>query len=255
MLIDWFTVIAQAINFLILVWLMKRYLYRPILDAVDAREKRIAAQIADAAAKEAAAQGEREEFRRKNEEFVQQRAALWRQASAEANVERERLLGEARKAADSWSTQRKEALNRDAHNLNQAIRRQTQEEVFAIARKALKDLAATSLEERLGELFTRRLHTMESPARETFRKALLGATGPALVRSAFELPAEQRAAIQKAIHETFSAPIDIRFETTPDLVSGIELAANGQRLAWSIADYLTAMEKDISELLDQTKTS
>ena len=27
MLIDWFTVGAQALNFLILVWLMKRYLY------------------------------------------------------------------------------------------------------------------------------------------------------------------------------------------------------------------------------------
>ena len=43
MLIDWFTVSAQAVNFLILVWLMKRYLYQPILVAIDAREKRIAA--------------------------------------------------------------------------------------------------------------------------------------------------------------------------------------------------------------------
>jgi F-type H+-transporting ATPase subunit b len=43
MLIDWFTVGAQALNFLILVWLLKRFLYKPILDAIDAREKRIAA--------------------------------------------------------------------------------------------------------------------------------------------------------------------------------------------------------------------
>ena len=42
MLIDWFTVGAQALNFLILVWLMKRFLYKPILHAIDAREKRIA---------------------------------------------------------------------------------------------------------------------------------------------------------------------------------------------------------------------
>jgi F-type H+-transporting ATPase subunit b len=39
MLIDWFTVAAQAINFLILVWLLKRFLYKPVLNAVDAREK------------------------------------------------------------------------------------------------------------------------------------------------------------------------------------------------------------------------
>jgi hypothetical protein len=48
MLIDWFTVGAQIVNFLILVWLLKRFLYKPILDAIDAREKRIAAELADA---------------------------------------------------------------------------------------------------------------------------------------------------------------------------------------------------------------
>jgi F-type H+-transporting ATPase subunit b len=44
MLIDWFTVAAQIVNFLILVWLLKHFLYKPILDAIDAREKRIAAE-------------------------------------------------------------------------------------------------------------------------------------------------------------------------------------------------------------------
>ena len=39
MLIDWFTICAQALNFLILVWLMKRFLYKPILHAIDEREK------------------------------------------------------------------------------------------------------------------------------------------------------------------------------------------------------------------------
>jgi len=53
MLIDWFTVGAQALNFIILVWLLKRFLYKPILGAVDAREKRIAAELADAAARKA----------------------------------------------------------------------------------------------------------------------------------------------------------------------------------------------------------
>ncbi len=52
MLIDWFTVGAQALNFLILVWLMKRFLYKPILNAIDAREKKIAAELADADAQE-----------------------------------------------------------------------------------------------------------------------------------------------------------------------------------------------------------
>ena len=80
MLIDWFTVGAQVLNFLILVWLMKRFLYKPILSAIDEREKRIAAELADAAAKKAEAQKERDDFQHKNEEFEQQRAALLSQS-------------------------------------------------------------------------------------------------------------------------------------------------------------------------------
>ena len=51
MLIDWFTVGAQAVNFIILVWLLKRFLYKPILNAIDAREKRIATELAAAGAR------------------------------------------------------------------------------------------------------------------------------------------------------------------------------------------------------------
>ena len=71
------------------------------------------------------------------------------------------------------------------------------------------------------------------------------------MRSAFDLPAEQRAAIQKALNETFSADIRVRFETAPDLISGIELTANGRKVAWSIADYLASLEKGVGELLKE----
>ena len=249
MLIDWFTVGAQVLNFVILVWLMKRFLYKPILNAIDAREKRIAAQITDADTKKAEAKKERDEFEQKNEEFDQQRAALLKKATDEADAERQRLLDEARKAADALSAKRQETLRADAKNLNQAISRRTQQEVFAIARKALTDLATTGLEERLGEVFTRRLRELDGEAKTKLAAALKTAPDPALVRSAFDLPAEQRAAIQTALNETFAADIPLRFETAPDLVSGIEFTTNGQKVAWSIADYLTSLEKGVSELL------
>jgi F-type H+-transporting ATPase subunit b len=251
MLIDWFTVGAQALNFIILVWLLKRFLYKPILNAVDAREKRIAAELADADAKEAEAQKERDEFQHKNEEFDQQRAALLSKATEEAKAERQRLLDDARKAADALSAKRQETLRSDAHNLNQAIMRRAQQEVFAIARKALTDLATTSLEERMGEIFTSRLRTMDEKAKEGLAQALKTASEPALLRSAFDLPAEQRATIQNALNETFSAEVRVRFKTAPDLVSGIEFTTNGQKVAWSIADYLASLEKGVGELLKE----
>jgi F-type H+-transporting ATPase subunit b len=251
MLIDWFTVGAQALNFLVLVWLLKRFLYKPILDAIDAREKRIAAELADADAKKTEAQKQRDEFQHKNEEFDRQRAALLSKATNEAKAERGRLLDEARKEADALSARRQETLRTDARNLNRAVSRRTQQEVFAIARKALMDLATTSLEERLGEVFTRRLREMDGKAKADLAEALKTAADPALVRSAFDLPEEQRVAIRNALKETFSADVRLRFETAPDLVSGIELSANGQKVAWSIADYLGSLEKGVGELLKE----
>lgn len=251
MLVDWFTIVAQALNFLILVWLMKRFLYKPILHAIDAREKRIATELADADMKKAEAKKERDEFQRKNEDFDQQRAALLKKATDEAKTEHQRLLDEARKEAEILTAKQQETLRNEAHNLDQAIARRTQQEVFAIARKALTDLATTSLEERLTEVFTRRLREMDGKSKEHFAEALKRSSEPALVRSAFDLPEEQRAAIQNALNETFSAEIHLRFETAPELVSGIELATHGQKVAWSIADYLASLEKNVGELLKE----
>lgn len=251
MLIDWFTVIAQAVNFLILVWLLKHFLYRPILDAIDAREKRITTAMADADAKKAEAQKERDEFQHKNAAFDQERAVLLSQTTDEAQTERRRLLDEARKAADAVSAKRQETLRSEAQSLNQSISRRTQQEVFAIARKALVDLATTSLEERLGDVFIRRLRELDETAKEGLAQALKTASTPALLRSAFDLPAEQRAVIQNALNVTFSAQIQVRFETAPDLVCGIELTANGQKVAWSIADYLASLERGVDELLKE----
>lgn len=249
MLIDWFTVVAQVLNFIILVWLMKRFLYKPILNAIDAREGRIAAELADAASKKAEAQKDRDEFQHKNEEFDRERATLLTKAADEAKTERQRLIEEARKTADALSATRMESLRSSAVRLNQALTLRTQEEVFAISRKALADLAATSLEERISQVFTRRLREMAESSKERLGDALRAETQPAVLRSAFDLPGEQRAQIQNALNETFSAEIHIRFETAPDLVSGIELTTTGQKVSWNIADYLASLETSVGELL------
>jgi F-type H+-transporting ATPase subunit b len=248
-LIDWFTVGAQALNFVILVWLMKRFLYRPILHAIDAREKRIAAELADAGAKKAEAHQERDEFQHKNEELDQQRAAILQKATDDASAERQRLFGEARRAADTLAAKREETLKNDATNLARAIQRRTQLEVFAIARKVLSDLATTGLEERLVAVFTRRLRELDGPTKAGLAKALEAGSDTALLRSAFELPADQRAVIQNALSETFAANVRVRFETAPDLVSGIELVTGGLKVGWNIADHLASLEKGVDGLL------
>lgn len=103
----------------------------------------------------------------------------------------------------------------------------------------------------MSEVFSQRLHALGGEAREDLAKALKAATKPAIVRSAFDLPAAQQSAIQNAVNVTFSADVPLRFETAADLVSGIELATDGHKVSWSIAGYLASLEKGLGELLKE----
>lgn len=234
MLIDWFTVAAQAINFLILVWLLKRFLYAPILNAIDAREKRIAAELADAAAKQAEAHSSMDEYARKYAELEAQRAGLLKQANDEAATERQRLIGEARSDAEALRSRQQEQLQNEYRVLSDEIVRKTRGEVYAIAKKALTDLAGISLEAHIAAVFVQRLSALDGEAQQQ-----LAAATHVQVRSAFEL--NERADIEEAIGKLSKAVID--YEVVPELIAGIELVAEGHKFAWSIADYLSQLEK------------
>jgi F-type H+-transporting ATPase subunit b len=250
MLIDWFTVGAQVLNFLILVWLLSHFLYKPILKAIDVREKSVAAERADIDAIRSQAQRERDDFQSKNKAFEEQRSTLFSTATSEAKAERERLLGEARNEGDGLRAKQENALRNDRTRMGEEITRLTETEVIEIARKTLADLATANLEERIVEVFTRRLHELDGKAKETLGSALRASPEPALVRTAFELPSMQKAAIQNALNETFSAEIRVRYETVRDVLCGIELTSNGQRVAWNIADYLRLLEQKVDALFE-----
>jgi F-type H+-transporting ATPase subunit b len=249
MLIDWFTVGAQALNFLILVWLLQHFMYKPILAAIDAREKRITDQLADATKKQTDAQKEHDNFDAKNKVFDEQRSSLFAKATDDAKAEHDRLLDDAKKEADTARAQRADTLKNDNARLSKEITRTAADEVFGIARKTLNDLATLSLESRIAEVFTRRLREMDGPAKATLGGAIKASSQPAIVRSTFAQPDDQKASIQNAINEIFSANVHLCFETTPDGVCGIELTAGGQKVSWTIANYLDSLDAKVGELL------
>jgi len=255
MSIDWFTVVAQMLNFVVLVLLLKRFLYKPILAAIAAREKRIADEIADAKGKMAEAEKERNEFLQKNEEFEKTRSALLEKAKNEAEDERVRLIEEAKKSADDMNAKHMAALKADAKNMNHEITSRLQQEVFSISRKVLADLSSTTLEASLCEAFLHRVRALEGPAKEKIARAFATATESALVRSAFDLTIKQREEIQKAITKTFQEEIKLKFEVEAELVGGIELAINGQKIAWNIADYLKTMGKIADDAIGKQKNA
>lgn len=251
MMIDWFTVIAQVFNFLILVWLMKRFLYKPILQAIDDREQRIVAELGNADKQKAEAQKEQEEFKRKNQEFDDQRTILLNQATDEVQAERQKLLDEAHQTAADLSFKMQEKLKNDELKLQQTIRSRVQQAVSDIARKALTDLAGVSLEERLAGVFVRKLRNLGEEEKQRLVSMFKASTSTVAIHTSSKLSQTQRASIENALQELFANKMQIQFAIVPALISGIELVTEGQKVAWNIADYLTSLDKDVAEILNE----
>ena len=247
MQINWFTVIAQVLNFFILVWLLKRFLYKPVLKAINERENKIASQLKDADAKEKKAIKEQAEFKKRNETFDQEKKGLMDKAVAETNEEKEKLLEAARDEATALRAKLDNSLKEMQENLNRDIAQKTQQEVFDIARKALADLASLSLEEQSANIFIKRLQDLKKEEKKQFMEAFKAGSNSILVQSAFDLPKKQQTDIQSAVNEILGTKTKFQFKTAPEIISGIELTSNGYKLAWSISEYLNSLQKSISE--------
>ncbi len=251
MLIDWFTVAAQIVNFLILVWLLKRFLYKPVLKAIDDREARIAETVRKAEEEKAAAEAEHASLREKNDAFETERGRLLARARDEAREEGKRLLERERAEAEAARGKWREGLAAEQRRFGDEVGARVRGEVFSLLRQAFGDLADETLEERMAEAFARRVRESKDTLAGMAEAAKNDGSG-FVVKTAFELPASGGESLKRAIAETLPAGADapVRFETDPKLVGGVELIAGGRKLVWTFADYLEKVGSAVSGMLE-----
>ncbi|MEO5995709.1 MAG: hypothetical protein ABIN89_03310 [Chitinophagaceae bacterium] len=249
--INWFTVIAQVINFLILVWLLKKFLYKPILNAVNEREKNIRDQLKDAVDEKAAAQKDQDDLKKQHEEFDQQKKALMDKAVADANTEKQKIIDGAKTEANTLRINMEKAAKEKQDNDNQEIVEKTQKQVFAITKKALTTIASINLEEQSANTFIKRLKELKDDEEKQFIDAFKSNSNTVIVRSAFELPGKQQGEINDAVNEILDIKTTLQFKTTPEIISGIELSTNGYKLSWSFSEYLNSLERNISSSMKE----
>lgn len=251
MKIDWFTVIAQILNFLILVWLLKKFLYKPILNAVNEREKKITDELKDADAQKTSAKKEKDDFKKKNDDFDSKKKALIYKAIEDANTEKLQLIATAKKEANILGAKMEKAFKEKQEHDKKELDKNSQEQVFAIARNALTDIASVSLEQQASSTFIKHLKAASPKEKKQFIDAFKTNENPILVRSAFPLLKKQQVELTNAINELLNTKIDLQFKTAPEIINGIELSTNGYKMAWSFSEYLSELQKHISAELNE----
>jgi F-type H+-transporting ATPase subunit b len=257
MLVDWFTILAQAVNFLVLVWLLKRFLFKPIVSAMDTRQQKVLMQLRNAEEQQAGAKAEAERLRLARAELDQKKQALIREAETEADELRRRLSEGARQEVEALRVKWRDLVRAEQMALRTELADKVQREVFAICRQMLRDLATADLEEQIVAGFIGRLQKLDADERKRLATSVLLADDCAVVRSAFALPNSLRGQIESAVAALLdgAAGKPIRYEIVPDLLGGIELATDGRKIGWSIATYLSSLEESIQRSANGAKGS
>lgn len=251
MLIDWFTVAAQIFNFLILVALLKRFLYGPITRAMDAREAGIATHIKEARRQAEGAQQERRALEEKNRVLEERRAALLEAARQEAAKEGQALLRQVREDVHHKRLVWEEALQRDQSAFQNQWRRLAGAQFLRLAREALRALSGVELEEQMLRVFLQRWRDLPENEWQDLAAAIRRSGLRITIGSSFEIPQESRAILEQAVQRRLGSLCTFHYETAAVLVCGIELTAGGLKVGWSLRDYLRDLEEDLNLALDQ----
>ena len=248
MQLDGFTLIAQIVNFLILVYLLKRFLYKPIIDAMDRREAGIAQQLAQAEQLEQEARAERQRFEQETQQLAARRQDLINQAQAEADEQRQTLLEFARREVEQTRQQWFDELSREREQFLQALRRELGTELCALTRRTLADMADSELQDQIIAVFLRRLQTLS----DAQRQVLLDGASELSISTALELDPAQQERLRSGLSQILGDSLKVQFTQQADLICGLVLRTPSGELGWDVNDYLQELADRLRERVDHT---
>jgi F-type H+-transporting ATPase subunit b len=221
--LDWSTFLLEIINFLVLVWILKRFLYKPVLDVIERRKAGITKTLSDAQVM----RDEAELLKRKYEERLvaleregeQARVAL----DEGLQAERERRLAVLRQAVEE---ERKKHDVLEVRRLREQARATEQAAVdhgAQFAARLLGRIASPEVEARLVDLFLEELARQSDERRQAVRQAFQEVGGPITVSSAYPLEAARRTAVTEALGKWLGQTVACQFAEDRAQLAGLRV--------------------------------
>jgi F-type H+-transporting ATPase subunit b len=249
--IDYFTFFAQIVNFLVLILLLRFFLYKRIIKAMDERENRITLRLQEAKELKIEAEKEIELYQKNKQELSKKRESMLIEARKEAQTVSEELIKKARSEVNESKDKWFEEVERQKKIFLADLRRRSGEKIYAIARRVLQDLANDELELHIINTFIKRLETMREKEKEAIKGFIRKPQEEIIIKSSFAIPGALPERIKEAVRDQIGNEAKFRFEIEPDLLCGIELHTRDRQISWSLGSYLDILEQDISRSFDQ----
>ena len=241
MLIDWFTILAQAANFLILIAILKRFLYGPIMKAMAERERKIADRLQQAEQARLQAVALSRKLEQEKENLQSTRLKYFEKAKTEVLTWRDNAMHEARQEIEQQRQTWEENILGEQESFKRLLKQRIGQQVFHTAEKVLRELADAGLEGKLTERF---LQTLENEP-TTFFKDHSQKPDRIKFRSGFEIDTALRDRIRSVMKHTFATSTEVDFSIQSDLGFGLQLVIGDRKVDWNMNRYLQEMEDDV----------
>jgi len=253
--IDWVTVAAQIVNFLVLVWLLKRFLYGPITRAMEKREQRIAERIQLAEEGQEAAAAERALLHKHQRELEEQREGFLAKAQQEAQALRHQLNVAAREDVAEMKRAWRLQIEEERAAFTRDLRAQATRHFYELSRAAFRDLADSDVSNRIAVVFARQLRALGQEERDQLRQAAEKADSKIEINAPFELSLGVQKILNTAISEIISGPVQVNYNFSSEFACGLRLEAGSRTIEWSIETYLDGLTDQLSKTFIDTDNS
>lgn len=238
--IDWTTFVLEIVNFLALVWILKRFLYRPILEVIARRRAGVEQTLDVARQSEARAAELKAQFENRLADWEREKAALRAGLESELAAERTR---QQQALTQALTEERERQRAQEAHRQGE-LQRELETQAIALASRfatrLLSRLAGPALEARLVEVFIEDLAQLPEDQLAGLRSAAQTPAIRVLIASAFALDADQRRRIAAAIDDRLGRPLDLACQEDARLLAGLRVAVGPWQLDLSLAGELAA---------------
>ncbi len=239
--IDWWTLALQAINFLILLWLLHRFLYRPVSAMVRKRQDEARKLLDEAEQTRRAAQAERGEIEKTRQGFAAERDAVLAAGHAKAEEARKTLLARAQAEAAKLHEEAEAELARATAAREHADAASAEELAVAIARRLLERLPDTAATKLFIDGLCERIRGLPEQS-----KRVLASADRIEIATAAPLAEEYKSPIHAALAGILPAMPPLSFTTDPAVIAGIELKTRDLVLRNSWREDLNRIRQEIA---------
>jgi F-type H+-transporting ATPase subunit b len=239
---NWWTFALQTVNFLILVWLLQHFLFKPVRAMVARRREETSRALTEASAEREAAGRLKQEMQTQRSQMEAERQRLLQEQSIQLSSQRQAILEQARVEAEKLKSQALAQLKEERAAATNELFQESVRLATELAERLLREVAAPSLDH---PFFDRVLDYLDSvPAKE--RSTLLAklSSGPVTLITAHPIPIEEQTQWRDLLVKRVGAN-NIRFGADPALIAGAKLEFAHSILSFNWRDALDATKKEL----------